>query len=279
MTLADYFAANFIKHPPRADDVVPLGPVTLVAHTVTDDRVDHGRPAARRAGAGAAHAARTRSGSELARGCAAGCGRWSAIRAARSVGPCCTSQAPPNSTAGPEQIAEHVSCQERQRQRRSTASGPAMSSAVHAAERPHREIGGGEEDQRAGHASRRDDRQRAAPAARQRCRRAPGSSDRGIDHRATRASHRSRAAASLISMAASGTIERQRPACRSMHAGEQRGGGDRREVRHVRQQARGDVEARSGRRPAARSIQRSARAVFGCIAVGHCAEFHCDAPA
>ena len=29
----------FIKHPPRPNDAIPLGPVKLVAHTVTDDRV------------------------------------------------------------------------------------------------------------------------------------------------------------------------------------------------------------------------------------------------
>jgi cell volume regulation protein A len=38
-SLADYFAAYFIKHPPRPNDAIPLGPVKLVAHTVTDDRV------------------------------------------------------------------------------------------------------------------------------------------------------------------------------------------------------------------------------------------------
>jgi cell volume regulation protein A len=37
--LADYFAAYFITHPPRANDAIPLGPVKLVAHTVTNDRV------------------------------------------------------------------------------------------------------------------------------------------------------------------------------------------------------------------------------------------------
>ncbi len=37
--LADYFAAYFIKHPPRPNDAIPLGPVKLVAHTVTDNRV------------------------------------------------------------------------------------------------------------------------------------------------------------------------------------------------------------------------------------------------
>jgi cell volume regulation protein A len=37
--LADYFAAYFIKHPPRPNDTIPLGPVRLVAHTVTADRV------------------------------------------------------------------------------------------------------------------------------------------------------------------------------------------------------------------------------------------------
>jgi len=37
--LADYFAAYFIKHPPRPNDAIPLGPVKLVAHTVTDGRV------------------------------------------------------------------------------------------------------------------------------------------------------------------------------------------------------------------------------------------------
>jgi cell volume regulation protein A len=37
--LSDYFAAYFIKHPPRPNDAIPLGPVKLVAHTVTDDRV------------------------------------------------------------------------------------------------------------------------------------------------------------------------------------------------------------------------------------------------
>jgi len=37
--LADYFAAYFIKHPPRPNDAIPLGPVKLVAHTVTGDRV------------------------------------------------------------------------------------------------------------------------------------------------------------------------------------------------------------------------------------------------
>jgi cell volume regulation protein A len=37
--LADYFAGYFIKHPPRANDAIPLGPVKLVAHAVTDDRV------------------------------------------------------------------------------------------------------------------------------------------------------------------------------------------------------------------------------------------------
>ena len=38
-SLADYFAAYFIKHPPRPNDAIPLGPVKLVAHTVTDGRV------------------------------------------------------------------------------------------------------------------------------------------------------------------------------------------------------------------------------------------------
>jgi cell volume regulation protein A len=38
MPLADYFAAYF-KHPPRTGDTIRLGPVVLVAHTVTDDRV------------------------------------------------------------------------------------------------------------------------------------------------------------------------------------------------------------------------------------------------
>jgi cell volume regulation protein A len=38
-TLSDYFAGYFIKHPPRPNDVIPLGPVKLVAHTVTEDRV------------------------------------------------------------------------------------------------------------------------------------------------------------------------------------------------------------------------------------------------
>jgi len=37
--LADYFAAYFISHPPRVNDAIPLGPVKLVAHTVTDGRV------------------------------------------------------------------------------------------------------------------------------------------------------------------------------------------------------------------------------------------------
>jgi cell volume regulation protein A len=37
--LADYFALYFIKHAPRPNDVIPLGPVKLVAHTVTNDRV------------------------------------------------------------------------------------------------------------------------------------------------------------------------------------------------------------------------------------------------
>jgi cell volume regulation protein A len=37
--LDDYFAAYFISHPPRLNDAIPLGPVVLVAHTVTDDRV------------------------------------------------------------------------------------------------------------------------------------------------------------------------------------------------------------------------------------------------
>ena len=38
-TLADYFSAYFIKHPPRVNDVIPLGSVVMVAHTVTDGRV------------------------------------------------------------------------------------------------------------------------------------------------------------------------------------------------------------------------------------------------
>ena len=37
-TLADYFAAE-LKHPPRPNDAMPLGPIELVAHTVADDRV------------------------------------------------------------------------------------------------------------------------------------------------------------------------------------------------------------------------------------------------
>jgi potassium/hydrogen antiporter len=37
--LADYFALYFIKHAPRPNDAIPLGPVKLVAHTVTNDRV------------------------------------------------------------------------------------------------------------------------------------------------------------------------------------------------------------------------------------------------
>src|SRR5581483_10693257 len=38
-TLADYFSAYFIKHPPRVNDAIPLGPVVMVAHTVTAGRV------------------------------------------------------------------------------------------------------------------------------------------------------------------------------------------------------------------------------------------------
>jgi cell volume regulation protein A len=37
--LSDYFAAYFTQHPPRANDAIPLGPVKLVAHTVTEGRV------------------------------------------------------------------------------------------------------------------------------------------------------------------------------------------------------------------------------------------------
>ncbi len=37
--LADFFALYFIKHAPRPNDSIPLGPVKLVAHTVTNDRV------------------------------------------------------------------------------------------------------------------------------------------------------------------------------------------------------------------------------------------------
>ena len=37
--LADFFALYFIKHAPRPNDAIPLGPVKLVAHTVTNDRV------------------------------------------------------------------------------------------------------------------------------------------------------------------------------------------------------------------------------------------------
>src|ERR1041385_2435444 len=37
--LADYFALYFIKLAPRPNDAIPLGPVKLVAHTVTNDRV------------------------------------------------------------------------------------------------------------------------------------------------------------------------------------------------------------------------------------------------
>ena len=37
--LAEFFALYFIKHAPRPNDAIPLGPVKLVAHTVTDDRV------------------------------------------------------------------------------------------------------------------------------------------------------------------------------------------------------------------------------------------------
>jgi cell volume regulation protein A len=37
--LADYFALYFIKHAPRPNDAIPLGPVKLVAHTVVGDRV------------------------------------------------------------------------------------------------------------------------------------------------------------------------------------------------------------------------------------------------
>jgi cell volume regulation protein A len=37
--LVDYFTLYFIKHAPRPNDAIPLGPVKLVAHTVTDDRV------------------------------------------------------------------------------------------------------------------------------------------------------------------------------------------------------------------------------------------------
>jgi cell volume regulation protein A len=37
--LADYFTLYFIKHAPRPNDAIPLGPVKLVAHTVTNDRV------------------------------------------------------------------------------------------------------------------------------------------------------------------------------------------------------------------------------------------------
>ena len=39
MRLADYFAERFIR-PPRIGDVLRLGPVALVAHTVTDGKVE-----------------------------------------------------------------------------------------------------------------------------------------------------------------------------------------------------------------------------------------------
>ena len=37
--VTNYFTLYFIKHPPRPNDAIPLGPVKLVAHTVTNDRV------------------------------------------------------------------------------------------------------------------------------------------------------------------------------------------------------------------------------------------------
>src|SRR5882724_3559868 len=39
LSLADYFELYFIKHAPRPNDVIPLGPVKLVAHTVMNGRV------------------------------------------------------------------------------------------------------------------------------------------------------------------------------------------------------------------------------------------------
>jgi len=53
--LADYFAAYFIKHPPRPLDAIPLGPVKLVAHTVNRRPCRHGRSSTRRARTGAAN--------------------------------------------------------------------------------------------------------------------------------------------------------------------------------------------------------------------------------
>ena len=128
--LADYFAAYFIKHPPRVNDAIPLGPVKLVAHTVTDDRVVTVGLQLAEPGAGAAHDLGQDRGS-------------GAPRAAPALGAAAPrqTQAPewqrgrPRRQAlhqpraaeqhrGPEQIAGDGVFQERQRQRHSTGSAP-----------------------------------------------------------------------------------------------------------------------------------------------------------
>ncbi len=39
MALSDFFAEHFVSHPPRVNDLIRLGPVSLVAHTLAEGRV------------------------------------------------------------------------------------------------------------------------------------------------------------------------------------------------------------------------------------------------
>ena len=165
--LADYFAAYFIKHPPRVNDAIPLGPVKLVAHTVTDDRVvtvglQLAEPEPR-----AAHdvgQARDQSAPDVAPAVGARFG------VARVDAPSGAAPARRRRTAPRPRTDRRRSCiSGTAAPARSTASGPAKSSAVHAAERPHREVRGGEEDQRARQrrrARRRARRRSAGPGCR-----------------------------------------------------------------------------------------------------------------
>ena len=176
--LADYFA-QVLGRPPKTGDVVSLGPIALLAHKVDFGRVttvglrlaEPETPAdlagqlkalwqAGRGNCSVSGLIRENSGTRSSVAI-----RRANISGRASAGPCCTSQAPPNSTAGPEQVADTRSFPGTAAPRRSTALRPCQVSGYMPLKAQTAKLVRDEEDQRAGHHGRHHG-QRAAPAPR-----------------------------------------------------------------------------------------------------------------
>ena len=257
----------------RRTTSIPLGPVKLVAHTVTDDRVvtvglqlAEPEPVPRTIWDKLRIRGR-RDAAPAVRGAACG----DSARARSGAAPARRRRTAPR----PRTVAGDGVFQERQRQRRSTASARPcralyMPLNAHTANSWRRRRSASR-PARSGTTTREARTRRASMPA------TAGSSQRRIDHGhhlpVVEADARRRRSAWRRAAPASASAA---PA--QHHAGEQRRGRDRRDVRHVRQQPRGDVEADQEQRPAAGPARSGAVRIRWSLRRSSCRSSSCEAP-